>query len=329
MKKTILVTGGAGYIGSHCSRILKDEGYDVVVIDNLVKGHREAVKGFKFYEGNIGDEALLDTILTENKIDGVIHFAAYSLVGESMKQPFDYYKNNVCESMLLFNSLVKHNVKNVVFSSTAATYGDAGVSNISEETPTNPVNTYGETKLAIEKMLKWFNTAYGLNHICLRYFNVAGAYETGEIGEDHKPETHLIPIVLKVANGQSKSIKIFGNDYPTPDKTCVRDYIHVIDLIQAHIKALNYTMETGKSDVFNLGSGSGSSNLEIVNMSRKVTGHPIPVVFESRRAGDPAILVASSTKAEEVLGWKRKYDLEGIISTAWKWHSTHPNGYNL
>lgn len=328
MGKNILVTGGAGYIGSHCARILKDEGYDVVVIDNLVKGHKQAIEGLKFYEGNIGDEVLLDRILTENKIDGVIHFAAYSLVAESMKQPFDYYKNNVYESMMFFNSLVKHGVKNVVFSSTASTYGDSGIDYISENVPTNPMNTYGETKLSIEKMLKWFNVAYGLNHICLRYFNVAGAYETGEIGEDHDPETHLIPLVLKVPNGISESIKIFGNDYPTPDGTCIRDYIHVGDLIHAHIKALNYTMETGKSDVFNLGSGSGSSNLEIVNMARKVTGHPIPVVFEARRAGDPAILVAESKKAEEILGWKRKFDPEDIISTAWKWHSTHPKGYN-
>lgn len=328
MSKTILVTGGAGYIGSHCARILTDEGYNVVVIDNLVKGHREAVKDFKFYNGNIGDASLLDTILTENKIDGVVHFAAYSIVPESMKQPFDYYYNNVYESMMLFNSLVKHNVKNVVFSSTAATYGSCGIDYISEAVPTNPVNTYGETKLSIEKMLRWFNVAYGLNHICLRYFNVAGSYHTGEIGEDHNPETHLIPLVLKVANGQSESIKIFGNDYPTPDGTCIRDYIHVSDLIQAHIKALKYTMATNESDVFNLGSGSGSSNLEIVNMARKVTGHPIPSIFEARREGDPAILVASSKKAEEILGWQRQYDLEGIISTAWKWHSTHPNGYN-
>jgi len=328
MSKTILVTGGAGYIGSHCAKILSDEGYNVVIIDNLVKGHEEAVKGFKLYKGNIGDSAFVDTVLTENKIDGVVHFAAYSLVGESMKQPFDYYYNNVYESMMFFNSLVKHNVKNLVFSSTAATYGDSGIDYISEEVPTNPVNTYGETKLTIEKMLKWFNVAYGLNHVCLRYFNVAGAYETGEIGEDHSPETHLIPLVLKVANGQSEMIKIFGNDYPTPDNTCIRDYIHVADLIQAHIKALNYTMETGISDVFNLGSGAGSSNLEIVNMARKVTGHPIPSVFEARREGDPAILVATSKKAEEVLGWTRKYDLEGIVSTAWKWHSTHPKGYN-
>ena len=328
MSKTILVTGGAGYIGSHCAKILRDEGYNVVIIDNFVKGHKEAIKGFKFYEGNIGDPAFADTVMTENKIDGAVHFAAYSLVGESMKQPFDYYYNNVYGSMMFFNSLVRNGVKNLVFSSTAATYGDSGIAYISEDVPTNPVNTYGETKLAIEKMLKWFNLAYGLNHICLRYFNVAGAYETGEIGEDHSPETHLIPLVLKVANGQSELMKIYGNDYPTPDNTCIRDYIHVADLIQAHIKALEYTMETGNSDVFNLGSGSGSSNLEIINMARKVTGHPIPFVYEARREGDPAILVAASKKAEDVLGWKRKYDLEGIISTAWKWHSTHPKGYN-
>lgn len=324
---TILVTGGAGYIGSHCTAILLEKGYDVVVVDNLVKGHKEAVPGAKLYVGSIGDEALMDRVLTENKIDGVMHFAAFSLVGESMKMPYEYYRNNVGESMSLFHSLVKHGVLNIVFSSTAATYGQPPVDLITEETPNAPINTYGETKLAIEKMLKWFHTAYGLNYTALRYFNVAGAYPDGHIGEAHDPETHLIPIVLQVANGKRERMKVFGGDYPTPDGTCIRDYIHVCDLIEAHILALDRMLKTGECGIFNLGSGGGYSNHEIIETARKVTGHAIPADIEERRPGDPPILVASSEKAEATLGWKRKYGIEDIIAHAWKWHSTHPNGY--
>lgn len=325
---TILVTGGAGYIGSHCSAILKENGYDVVVVDNLSKGHAEAVSGIKLYTGSIGDGALMDRVFNENNIDGVMHFAAFSLVCESMQKPYEYYRNNVGESMSLFNSIIEHGVKYVVFSSTAATYGQPDTSPIKETDLQNPINTYGETKLAIEKMLKWFGVAYGLKSVCLRYFNVAGAHKSGEIGEAHNPETHLIPIILEVANGKREKLKVFGNDYPTPDGTCVRDYIHVVDLIDAHIKAFEYMTRTDESNAFNLGSGGGYSNLEILNTARDVTGHNIPAEIAERRPGDPPELIASSEKAETILGWKRKYGIEDIITSAWKWHSSHPNGYN-
>jgi UDP-glucose 4-epimerase len=299
-----------------------------VAVDNLSKGHAEAIKNIKLYTGSIGDEAFMNRVFTENKIDGVMHFAAFSLVGESMEKPYEYYRNNVGESMSLFNSMIKHGVKYVVFSSTAATYGQPEVSPIKETDLQNPINTYGETKLAIEKMLKWFGVAYGLKSVCLRYFNVAGAHMSGEIGEAHKPETHLIPIILEVANGKREKLKIFGNDYPTPDGTCIRDYIHVADLINAHIKAFEYMKRTDESSAFNLGSGGGYSNLEILNTARAVTGHMIPAEIVERRPGDPPELIASSEKAETILGWKRKYGISDIITSAWKWHSTHPDGYD-
>lgn len=324
---TILVTGGAGYIGSHCCAILKENGFDVIAVDNLSKGHAEAVEG-NLYIGNIGDELFMDRVFIENNIEGVMHFAAFSLVGESMEKPYEYYRNNVGESMSLFNSMIKHGVKYVVFSSTAATYGQPEISPITENSLQNPINTYGETKLAIEKMLKWFGIAYGLKSVCLRYFNVAGAHMNGNIGEAHMPETHLIPIILEVANSKREKLKIYGNDYSTPDGTCIRDYIHVSDLIDAHIKAFEYMKHTDKSDFFNLGSGGGYSNLEILNTARSVTGHVIPAEITERRPGDPPELIASSDKAEKTLGWIRKYGIVDIISSAWKWHMTHPNGYN-
>ncbi len=324
---TILVTGGAGYIGSHCCALLKENGFDVIAVDNLSKGHAEAVEG-KLYIGNIGDEFFMDKVFTDNNIDCVMHFAAFSLVGESMEKPYEYYRNNVCESLSLLNSMIKHGVKYVVFSSTAATYGQPVISPITENSLQNPINTYGETKLAIEKMLKWFGIAYGLKSVCLRYFNVAGAHISGNIGEAHKPETHLIPIILEVANGKREKLKIYGNDYSTPDGTCIRDYIHVSDLIDAHIKAFEYMKNTDKSDFFNLGSGGGYSNLEILNTARSVTGHDIPAEITERRPGDPPELIASSEKAEKILGWIRKYGIEDIIASAWKWHLTHPDGYH-
>ncbi len=323
----ILVTGGAGYIGSHAVAALKEKDYGVVVVDNLVKGHEKAVKGTKLYIGDIGDGEFMDKVFSENKIDGVMHFSAFSLVGESMKMPYEYYNNNVCQSMKLFHSMVEHGVKNIVFSSTAATFGEPDEIPISETTAQNPINTYGETKLAMEKMLKWFGVAYGMNSICLRYFNVAGAHPSGKIGEDHRPETHLIPIVLQVAAGKREKLSVFGGDYPTKDGTCIRDYIHVSDLAEAHILAMEYMIKNNCSDAFNLGSGGGYSNLEILNTAREVTGKPIPASIEERRPGDPPVLIASSEKAERVLGWKRKYGIKDIIATAWKWHSTHPQGY--
>jgi len=298
----ILVTGGAGYIGSHAVRALREKGHGVVVVDNLVKGHKAAVGDAKLYVGNIGDEAFMDGVFAENKIDGVMHFAAFSLVGESMTQPYEYYNNNVCESMHLFNSMVRNGVKNIVFSSTAATFGEPEEIPISETTPQNPINTYGETKLAMEKMLKWFGVAYGLNSVCLRYFNVAGAHPSGEIGEDHKPETHLIPIVLQVANGKREKLSVFGGDYPTKDGSCIRDYIHVTDLADAHILAMEYMLKNNCSDAFNLGSGGGYSNFEILETAKRVTGRAIPSSVEPRRAGDPPVLIATSEKAERVLG---------------------------
>ena len=270
----------------------------------------------------------MDGVFAENKIDGVMHFAAFSLVGESMVQPYEYYNNNVAESMHLFNSMVRNGVKNIVFSSTAATFGEPEQIPISETTPQNPINTYGETKLAMEKMLKWFGVAYGLNSVCLRYFNVAGAHPSGEIGEDHSPETHLIPIVLQVANGKREKLSVFGGDYPTKDGSCIRDYIHVTDLADAHILAMEYMIENNCSDAFNLGSGGGYSNFEILETAKRVTGRDIPSSVEPRRAGDPPVLIATSEKAERVLGWKRNYGIEDIIATAWKWHEGHPDGYN-
>lgn len=323
----ILVTGGAGYIGSHACAILQKNGYEPVAVDNLSKGHEEAVN-CKLYVGDLRDCTLLDKVFSENKIEGVIHFAASSLVGESMQIPLDYYDNNLTSAITLLKAMVKHNVKNIIFSSTAATYGVPENTPIVETDPTVPINTYGETKLSIEKMLKWCNTAYGINYVCLRYFNVAGAISDGSIGECHSPETHLIPIVLSVALGKRNVMKIFGNDYNTPDGTCIRDYIHIEDLIDAHILALKYLKNGGKSDVFNLGTGTGFSNMQVVEAARKITGCPIPVDITERRPGDPDILVASGDKAKKILGWiPKKPTIEDIISSAWKWHSTHPEGF--
>ena len=327
----ILVTGGAGYIGSHAVKILHDRNYEVVAIDNLVKGHEQALKisNAKFYNGDISDKNLLDKIFKENKIDGIMHFAAYSLVGESQEQPYKYYKNNVSGTLELLNSMIDNGVKYIVFSSTAATYGNPENTPILEDDVQRPINTYGETKLAVEKMLECFERASGVKYITLRYFNVAGAYKTGEIGEDHEPETHIIPIILQVANGKRDKINIFGDDYNTSDGTNIRDYIHVEDLIDAHIKAFEYLKRENKSNSFNLGSGGGYSNLELVNAARKITGHAIPCEITERRPGDPDILIASSEKAEKILGWKREYkSIESIIESAWKWHKNNKNGYN-
>ncbi len=324
---SVLITGGAGYIGSHCAKIMNENGFDVVVIDNLSKGHSESISGIKFYCGNIGNEDLLNKIFSENNIEGVVHFAAYSLVGESMEKPHEYFKNNVSETITMLGSMVAHGIKKLVFSSTAATYGIPEKSPITEQFTQNPINTYGETKLTVEKILKWYDKAYGLKSVCLRYFNVAGAYPDGSIGEAHNPETHLIPIILETALGKREFMNIYGNDYPTADGTCIRDYIHVCDLIYAHIKAFNYLSEKNTSEAFNLGSGGGYSNLEILETAKKITKKIIRTEFYERRFGDPPVLVASSEKAEKILGWKRKYDINDIIESAWLWHKTHPNGF--
>lgn len=326
----ILVLGGAGYIGSHTALELVKAGNEVVIADNLVTGYRKAIpEGAKFYEGDLRDSDFLDNLFHQEKIDAVIHFAAYSLVGESVTNPLKYYDNNLYGTKVLLEAMVKNNVGKIVFSSTAATYGEPENIPILESDRTCPTNPYGETKLAMEKMFKWTAEAYGLRYVSLRYFNACGADESGTIGEAHNPESHLIPLILQVPNGKRETISIYGTDYDTPDGTCIRDYIHVTDLAQAHILAVKYLANGGKSDIFNLGNGVGYSVREVIETARKVTGHPIPATESSRRAGDPARLVASSEKAKSVLGWKPVHDsLEEIIASAWNWHKNHPNGYD-
>ena len=325
--KTILVAGGAGYIGSHMVALLVEKGYDVVVVDNLCTGHKEAVKGAELCVGDVRDREFLDRVFTEHKIDGVINFAAFSLVGESVTNPLKYYGNNVAGSQSMLETMVKHKVDKIVFSSTAATYGEPEKQPIEETDRTEPTNPYGASKLAIEGMLKWCSKAYGIKYAALRYFNAAGANTEVGIGEDHHPESHLIPIVLQCALGKRDHVGIFGDDYPTPDGTCIRDYIHVRDLVSAHLLALEHLARGGESGPFNLGNGTGFSVKEIIETARRVTGKAIPAVVEPRRAGDPSVLIASNKKALEVLGWRPERDLETIISDAWTWHSTHPEGY--
>ena len=326
---TIMVLGGAGYIGSHTVYALIERGEDVVIVDNLETGHIEAIhEKARFYQGDIRDRAFIDSVFDKEQIDAVIHFAANSLVGESMTDPLKYYDNNVNGTKVLLQSMVAHNIKKIVFSSTAATYGEPDRVPILETDRTEPTNTYGETKLSMEKMFKWTDVAHGVKYVSLRYFNACGAHESGQIGEAHSPETHLIPLVLQVPLGQRETINIYGDDYPTEDGTCIRDYIHVTDLAQAHILAVEYLMNGNDSNVFNLGNGVGFSVKEVIEVARKVTGHAIPAVISERRAGDPARLIASSDKAREVLNWQPAHaDLEEIIASAWKWHSTHPKGY--
>ena len=324
----ILIAGGAGYIGSHTALALLEQNSDVIYLDNLVKGHEKAVLGGKFCKGDLQDTAFLDRVFTENKIDAVIHFAAYSLVGESMQDPFKYYDNNLISTLRLVQAMARHNVKYIVFSSTAATYGQPENIPILETDRTLPTNPYGETKLAIEKMLQWADVAYGIKYTALRYFNVVGAHISGKIGEDHAPETHLIPIVMQAALGQRGYVEVYGDDYDTPDGTCIRDYIHVSDLADAHILALKKMMQTDQSAVYNLGNGMGFSVSDIINTVKTVTGIDIQAKVGPRRAGDPAILVASSEKAKRELGWEPKYfELSTIIETAWNWHRNNPNGF--
>lgn len=326
--KTILVAGGAGYIGSHMVALLVKRGYEVVVADNLRTGHWQAVKGArKMYVGDLRDGAFLHQIFTENKIDGVINFAAFSLVGESVTNPLKYYGNNVEGAVSLLSAMQAHGVDKIVFSSTAAAYGEPEKQPIEEGDRTEPTNPYGATKLAIENMLKWCDCAYNIRYVALRYFNAAGSDTEAGIGEDHNPESHLIPLVMKTALGQRDHIGIFGEDYPTPDGTCVRDYIHVKDLAEAHLLALEYLERGGISDVFNLGNGAGYSVREIIETARRITGKEIKAVVEPRRGGDPSVLIASNKKAAEVLGWKPVLGLDQIVSDAWAWHSGHPNGY--
>ncbi len=319
---SVLVLGGAGYIGSNTVYELIDNGEEVVVADNLQTGHMSAIHPeAKFYKGDIRDKEFLDNIFKTEKIDTVIHFAANSLVGESMTNPLKYYDNNLYGTMVLLKSMIENHIDKIVFSSTAAVYGEPENIPILETDKTEPTNTYGETKLAMEKMFKWTSQAHDLRFVSLRYFNACGAHKNGKIGERHNPETHLIPLILQVPNNQRSEIKIFGDDYNTPDGTCIRDYIHVKDLANAHILAVKYLRNGGKSDIFNLGNGIGFSVKKVIETARKVTGHPIPAQISPRREGDPAQLVASSQKACDVLGWKPQYfELEKIISSAWNFH---------
>lgn len=326
----ILVLGGAGYIGSHTVYELIDRGEDVIIIDNLETGHIEAVHPkARFYKGDIRDRAFLDSVFEKENVEAAIHFAANSLVGESMTNPLKYYDNNLCGTKVLLESMVAHGIDKIVFSSTAATYGEPERVPILEDDRTCPTNTYGETKLSMEKMFKWTSVAHNLRYVSLRYFNACGAHKSGEIGEAHAPETHLIPLILQVPNGQREFISIYGDDYPTEDGTCIRDYIHVTDLAMAHILAVEYLRAGNESNIFNLGNGTGFSVNEVIEVARKVTGHPIPAKVTPRRAGDPAQLIASSEKAKTVLGWNPQLDsLETIIASAWNWHKNHPNGFN-
>lgn len=326
----LLVLGGAGYIGSHTAVELLDRGHEVVIADNLITGYKQAVpKEAVFYQGDIRDYEFLNNLFKTEKIDAVIHFAAFSLVGESVTNPLKYYENNLYGTKVLLQAMIDNNVDKIVFSSTAATYGEPENIPILESDRTCPTNPYGETKLAMEKMMKWSANAYQLRYVSLRYFNACGAHKSGKLGEAHNPESHLIPLVFQVPNGKRESVSIYGTDYDTPDGTCIRDYIHVTDLAEAHILAVEYLMKGGESNVFNLGNGVGYSVREVIETARKVTGHPIPAVEIPRRAGDPARLVASGEKAKTVLGWEPKItSLEDIIRSAWVWHSTHPNGYN-
>ncbi len=317
--KNILVVGGAGYIGSHTVKMLASRGYNPVVYDNLSKGHRQAVEGLPFEEGDLGDKTRLKEVFQQYQIESVMHFAAFIEVGESVKEPSKYYHNNVASVLNLLDAMQESGVKYFVFSSTAATFGEPVQPQINESHPQQPINPYGNTKLMVEKMLEDFDRAYGLKSVALRYFNASGADDSGCIGESHTPETHLIPLVLQAAAGKRPSIKVFGSDYPTPDGTCVRDYVHVNDLARAHILALEKMEKENKSLRYNLGSGSGFSVAELIQEAKAVTGVDFKVEYEARRAGDPAVLVADPSKAQAELGWKPMYNLKQIITTAWNW----------
>jgi UDP-glucose 4-epimerase len=317
--KNILVVGGAGYIGSHMVKLLAERGYNPVVYDNLSKGHRKAVRGAKFIKGDLGDKKKLAGVFKENDIEAVMHFAAFIQVGESVRQPAMYYNNNTVKVINLLDAMLAAGIKYFVFSSTAATFGEPVKEAIDETHPQNPINPYGDSKLMVEHILKSYDTAYGLKSAVLRYFNACGCDDGGKIGESHEPESHLIPLILQAALGRRESIKVFGTDYPTKDGTCVRDFVHVNDLASAHILALEKLVKENKSDDFNLGSGSGFTVREVIEAVRRITQKEIKIEYCPRRAGDPAVLVASSAKARQVLGWQTAYDLYKIIKTAWKW----------
>jgi UDP-glucose 4-epimerase len=323
----ILVTGGAGYVGSHAARFLELAGHEVWVYDNLSLGHRAAVAAGRLIEGDLGDQARLVELLREKRIEAVMHFAAFALVGESVSDPAKYYRNNIGGSLSLLEAMRLSDVRKIVFSSTTATYGAPENVPISEDEPQRPINPYGFTKLVIERALEDYAQAYGFAYAALRYFNAAGASPRGDLGEDHSPESHLIPIVLQVALAQRPRITVFGDDYPTHDGTCIRDYVHVDDLASAHALSLE-RLTPGEGLRLNLGTGAGHSVREVVDACRRVTGREIPIEIGPRRAGDPPELVADSRRARAALGWAPRYiELDAIVATAWRWHSTHPRGY--
>ena len=323
-KPTILVTGGAGYIGSHAVQALQKSGYDVVILDNLVYGHRDIVENALKVElivGDTGDRNLLDNIFASREIAAVMHFAAYAYVGESVTDPAKYYRNNVLGTLTLLEAMVAANVKKFVFSSTCATYGVPKIVPIPEDHPQDPINPYGASKLMVERILADFDIAYNFKSVSFRYFNAAGADPNGLLGEDHNPETHLLPLVLMAALGKRESVSIFGTDYPTPDGTCIRDYIHVCDLADAHVLGLEYLLNGGNSNIFNLGNGSGFSVKEAIDAAREITGKEIKAIECDRRPGDPPMLVGSSEKARKILGWQPQYaDIKTILTHAWNWH---------
>lgn len=317
----ILVCGGAGYIGSHINKLLAQNGFQTVVFDNLVYGHREAVKWGDFIQGDLNSIERLESVFRQYSIDAVLHFAAYAYVGESIRKPEKYYQNNVANTLNLLRVMRKYGCNRIIFSSTCATYGEPEKTPITEEQPQKPINPYGASKLMVERIFKDYSAAYGLKFVVFRYFNAAGADPDGEIGESHNPETHLIPLILDAASGKRPDIQVFGTDYPTPDGSCIRDYIHVSDLADAHLRALRYLNNGGESDFFNLGNASGTSVLEAIEAVRRVTGQDFKVTLAGRRPGDPAKLTGSSEKARRVLGWKPTYgDIDTIVRHAWSWH---------
>lgn len=324
----VFVPGGAGYIGSHNVRALAGQGEEVVVLDNLLTGHRQSLgENVRFYRGDLRDGTLLDVIFRDCRVDAVIHFAASSLVGESMLKPLYYFNNNIQGMQSLLEAMLRNGVDKIVFSSSAAVYGEPEVMPIGEDCPRNPLNPYGESKLVMERMMRWCERAHGMRSVILRYFNVAGAWPDGSIGEDHDPESHLVPLVLQVPLGKRAYVTIFGDDYPTPDGTCIRDYLHVMDLVEAHVLALRHLRAGGGSLVCNLGSGRGFSVREIIDAARRVTGRDIPERTGQRRAGDPPRLVACSDMARRKLGWHPRGSLDDMIGSAWRWHLGHPRGY--
>jgi UDP-glucose-4-epimerase GalE len=326
-RRTVLVTGGAGYIGSHAAKALRQAGYHVVVFDSLVAGHRQAVKFGDFVVGDITDVDAVRRALRDHAVSAVMHFAAFLDVGESVRQPARYYRNNVGGALAVLDAMATESVRHFVFSSTCATYGEPIETPIAETHPQNPINAYGETKLAVERALPHFERAYGIHAIALRYFNAAGADPDGEIGEDHAPEIHIIPRAIEAATG-GPGLQVFGDDYPTPDGTCLRDYIHVTDLAEAHVRALETLAETRVSGAYNLGTGHPHSVKDVIGAVEKVTGRPVPWTLGPRRPGDPAVLYAAPHKAQAELHWKpRLADLDAIVGTAWNWHRAHPRGY--